>query len=154
MSSIRCQNKRRTCQSAGSDGAALFLVLGFLGAMTILVGAFLEGVHFALDRQRAASNELIVCNLAQAGIDSAIASLSTEADTYSGESNVLLGEGRYTVELSHEPDSHVYRVTARGELLAAERVVHAYTLKARIVLQGGRLISIAQNEVKLRRGQT
>ncbi len=130
------------------DGAALFMVLGFLGAMTILVGAFLEGVHFTLAQQRAASSELIVRNLAQAGIDSAIASLRRDAGAYEGETHVELGEGRYSVRLVREPESNIYRVNATGELEVAGRVVHSFELEARIVVQGGRLTSVAQTEEK------
>ena len=136
------------------DGVALFMVLGFLGAMTILVGAFLEGVHFTLAQQRAASNELIVRNLAQAGIDSAIASLRRDVGAYEGESHVALGEGRYSVRLVHEPGSKIYRIHATGELEVAGRVSHSFQLEARIVLQDGRLASIAQTEVKSKRGDT
>lgn len=136
------------------DGVALFMILGFLGAMTILVGAFLEGVHFTLAQQRAASNELIVRNLAQAGIDSAIASLRRDAGAYEGESGVELGEGRYSVRLIHEPGSNNYRVDATGELEAAGRVTHSFQLRARVVLEDGRLTSIAQTEVNSRKGDT
>ena len=154
MSEISGLRMRRSRRMMRKDGAALFLVLGFLAAMTILVGVFLEGVHFALDRQRAASNELVVRNLAQAGIDSAIASLRRDAGAYEGESEIALGEGRYSVRLIRGPESNRYRVVATGELAAAGRVAHSFQLEARITLQDDRLTSVAQTEVKSGRGET
>ena len=151
ISGLRVRTSRTMMRK---DGVALFIVLGFLGAMTILAGAFLEGVHFTLAQQRAASNELIVRNLAQAGIDSAIASLRRDAGAYEGESGVALGEGRYTVRLVREPESNNYRVVATGELEAAGRVVHSFQLEARVVVQDGRLASIAQTEIDPKRGDT
>ena len=151
ISGLRVRTSRTLMRK---DGVALFIVLGFLGAMTILAGAFLEGVHFTLAQQRAASNELIVRNLAQAGIDSAIASLRRDAGAYEGESGVALGEGRYTVRLVREPESNNYRVVATGELEAAGRVVHSFELEARVVVQDGRLASIAQTEIDPKRGDT
>ena len=151
ISGLRVRTSRTMMRK---DGVALFIVLGFLGAMTILAGAFLEGVHFTLAQQRAASNELIVRNLAQAGIDSAIASLRRDAGAYEGEFAVALGEGRYTVRLVREPESNNYRVVATGELEAAGRVVHSFELEARVVVQDGRLASIAQTEIDPKRGDT
>lgn len=149
ISSLRVRTSRTMKRK---DGVALFMILGFLGAMTILVGAFLEGVHFTLAQQREASSELIVRNLAQAGIDSAIASLRRDAGAYEGESGVALGEGRYSVRLLREPESDSYRVVATGELEAAGRVTHSFQLEARVVLQDGRMTSIAQTEVNSKRG--
>ncbi len=137
-----------------NDGAALLVVMGLLGAMTILAGAFIEGVHMTLAQQRAASNDLIVRNLAQAGIDSAIASLCGDESAYEGESDVALGEGRYSVRLTRGPESNTYRVNAIGELEAGGRVTHSFEIKARVTVQDGRLTSVTQTEVKPKRGDT
>lgn len=136
------------------DGVALFLVLGFLAAMTIMGGAFLEGVRFALAQERAASNELIVRNLAQAGIDSAIAELIEDAGAYEGETDVALGEGRYTVRLDRETGSDTFQIDSVGEIEASGHVLHSFRLKARVVIQDGRLVSIAQTVPRPKRRET
>ncbi len=137
-----------------NDGVALFLVLGFLAAMTIMVGTFLEGVRFALAQERAASNELVVRNLAQAGIDSAIGALLEDAGAYEGESDVTLGEGRYTVRLKHEADSNAFRIDSIGEIEDSGRVLHSFRLRARVVIEDGRLVSIAQTVPGSKRRET
>ena len=133
------------------DGVALFLVISFLGAMTLLLSAFLGSVRMTLAEQRTRSRGLIVHNLAQAGIDSAIAALRTDPGGYDGETDVALGEGRYSVRVRNGGGPGRYRITAIGEIVDTGRVLYTLTIDARLVLDGPRLVSVTQQESKIRR---
>lgn len=125
-------------------GAALFLVLSYMFIATIFLGVFLDSLHFTLKQQRAASRHLVSQNLAQAGIDSAIAHLQIDAKEYEGEENVLLGEGRFSVHVERDDETGMFTVTARGESLAGVTVIDSYELTARIELLAGHLVSVSQ----------
>lgn len=135
-------------------GVALFMVLSYMLVGTVFLGAFMQSLRFTLERQRDSSRQLVLQNLAQAGIDSAIAHLQFDADGYAGEENVPLGVGEYSVRVEREDGSGAYRVTARGELTAGAPVIHAYELEARVVVRGGRLVSLTQRPVRANREET
>ncbi|MCX5758470.1 MAG: hypothetical protein NTU83_08200, partial [Candidatus Hydrogenedentes bacterium] len=68
-------------------------------------------------------------NLAEAGLDKALAELRRDASGYHGERETVLGNGHFTVEVTPIERPHNYRVTSTG-LLRAGGFVHK---QARIV---------------------
>jgi hypothetical protein len=125
-------------------GAAMFVALGFLGAMVILAGAFLGIVRRSMDARRVEQETAVAEELAQAALASGVAHLEAGDTDYKGEKSVSLGDGRYTVEI--EKRNGEYIVRGSGETLLDHIVAQRVTLRARVRVQNGRIAEYVETE--------
>lgn len=81
------------------QGSALLTAITFIVVLGTLASAFLYNVIATNSSFRRTSNLQVAFNLAEAGIDKAIAELSRFPSTYSGEEDIPLGEGTFSISV-------------------------------------------------------
>ncbi len=100
---------------SGREGLAMLLVLEFLAILMIGSTTFYSLLHIALSQAHAREESRTCLNIAEAGLDKALAELQRDASAYHGEHETVLGNGRFTVEV--KPLERLsYRVTSTGLL--------------------------------------
>ena len=75
------------------------LILSLITLTIVILGAIvlLSGTYTAKQSSRYSLDTLDVTNLAEAGIDKAVASLNKTGGSYNGENETFLGNGSYSV---------------------------------------------------------
>jgi len=115
---------------------ALYLVIGFLTALMIASGAFFTLLHRTPEHARAAERHQICLNIAEGGLDKALAELQARPGAYRGEQDTPLGQGVFTVEVEPARAPRSYRLASTGSLrdgtvvLARARVVATVAVAA------------------------
>jgi hypothetical protein len=94
----------------------MFLVIGLLAALTIFIAAFYSLLNRTLSREYDGSNHNICLNLAEAGVDKAVAELRAGKTDYAGEDSTPLGEGFFTVEATPIPGGEQWKIVSTGSL--------------------------------------
>jgi hypothetical protein len=107
--------------SARSRGYILLLALVFIAVFLSVAAALMTYVmqYSASGRYRIAERQAVY--LAEAGIDKAVYSLN-QNQSYSGESNTVLGSGRFTVAVTNA-GTNTKRIVATGEVVNNGRVI-------------------------------
>ena len=105
------------------SGAAMFLVIGYLAAMTLLASAFFADVHRTMDKKDDAEDYTQAMNIAEGGLNKAVAALRDNRQAYRGEQDTALGIGRFTVRV-HEIEGGNYRVDSLGEIVDGDFVIY------------------------------
>jgi hypothetical protein len=113
----------------GREGLALLLVIVFLAVLMIGSTTFYSLLNSTLAQAHAREQSRSCLNLAEAGIDKALAELRRDASGYHGERETVLGNGRFTVEVKPAKGPQCFRVTSTGLLRDGDFVWK----KARIV---------------------
>ena len=98
------------------EGLAMLLVLGFLAALMIGSSAFYGLLNQTLSETHAREKDMVCLNLAEAGLDMAIAELQAHPSGYNGERDTALGAGFFTVEVSEADNGKAAGVTSTGFL--------------------------------------
>lgn len=101
------------------SGQSLVLALIALGVIITGVVAVYSGSLTTKQNSRYSLDNLDATNLAEAGIDKAVASLNKTAGSYSGESETILGNGSYSVQVT-PIDSNTIKITSTGYIPNAQ----------------------------------
>jgi len=116
------------------QGSALILAIGYLTVITIFATAFLTLLHHTMSAMKEDQRRQVVANVAEGGLDKAIATLRAQPDTYRGEQNVPLGEGLFSVRVEAAEAPRTYRIVSEARLVdVAARGTHA-RVEAHLVL--------------------
>lgn len=115
-----------------ADGMAMLLVLGLLAAMSIGSATFFGLLNHDLARAHAVERGQVCMNLAEAGVDKAIAELRADPSKYTGEHDTSLGAGFFSVETSRLQGAREYRITSTGLLRSDGHVLKEVRVSADI----------------------
>ena len=105
----------------GECGGALILVVCYLAILTMSAAAFLTAFHRTLTTQQRTERIQAARNLAEAGVEKAIAELRRQSGAYRGEKDTKLGGGLFSVEVTPGKSAGAYRIVSVG--LAVDDVV-------------------------------
>jgi hypothetical protein len=130
-------------------GTALLFALVVLAILSIGTSALWRQLHSNLQQHRVAWHKEQAFQLAEAGLESSIAHLRATADTYTGEKNVPLGAGTFSVVVTPGEGRGVYRITSTGRLENAAYRFDTVTLSAALHLaDNGRILNYAWQQQK------
>ena len=129
------------------DGSALLLTVGYLAAMTIFASTFLGFLNRTVSNRNWAERQQICLNIAEGGVDKALAELRTSPNEYRGEKDIALGAGRFSVEVKRGDGA--YLIVSTGELTDGEFVVSRARIVAEVTLSSaGTVRELRWSEVK------
>jgi len=139
----------RTRDKNNQRGTALMFALMVMMILSIGTSVLWSQIHSQLSQQRQSWHREQAFQLAEAGLEQAIAALRAAPGHYTGEANVPLGPGTFTVTIQPGAESGVYQIDAWGTLaLAAYRYDHA-GLRAEVKLSPtGTLVRYAWQPIK------
>ena len=81
------------------SGQILILVFVALGVVLFTVLFVIAGSQVYFQNSRYVAQAESATNIAEAGLDKALASLNATAGSYSGEEETMMGDGSYSVEV-------------------------------------------------------
>jgi len=110
MSNHRTPFERRDC------GTALFFVLALLMVLMISSGTFYSLLHSTMSQGKHEQQSQVCLNLAEGGIDKALAALRAKNLDYAGEQDTPLGDGFFSVEVRPGDRTDVQRIVSNGFL--------------------------------------
>jgi hypothetical protein len=114
--------KRKQC------GAILLMVLALLAVGSMLSASFYTLLHLGLSDAYQRARVQTAMNLADAGLESAIALLRTDKN-YTGEENTPLGDGVFSVTATAGKKPRTWHIVSTGVFQPGQRGYHA---KARV----------------------
>ena len=127
----------------------MILVVGYMVALTIFVGAFVGLLNRVIDMESRAERKQVAMNLAEAGLDVALVELSATPREYRGESNRPLGDGRFSVAIVPGGSSGAFTIGATGEFMDGEVTIAKARITADVsVTRSGEVRVISWKEVK------
>lgn len=130
-------------------GLAMLLVLGYLAVLMTGSAAFFTLLNVTLSQAHAREEARYCRNLAEAGIEKAIAALRRHPAEYRGERDVPLGKGRFSVEVTPMEGPRTYRVISKGSLRDSGFVRRQACVVAKVSLAAdGRVASLHWSEGK------
>lgn len=129
-------------------GAALLLVLGFLAILMISSAAVFTYLNSTVTRTTAIENRQVCLNLAEAGIEKALAQLAAGRVDYRGETDAPLGDGFFSVDVAPQDPPGAVRITATGYMgeALAPRFKASVVVDARV--EGGGVRIVRWQEVR------
>jgi len=115
MVSSTAGTRRGQRGAAVAYALALVLLLGIISTLVFAAAAANLGVA------RKAHSDLVLLNLAEAGVDKAICRLASDGD-YAGEQSTPFGPGSFSVSVAREADGRTYVVTSTGFVVFGDRM--------------------------------
>lgn len=143
-----CARSTTAMRRPGDAGMALFLVIGFLAVLMIGSAAFFSLMNHTMSRAHTGERRQVCLNLAEGGVDKALAELCARPDSYTGEKETPLGEGAFTVEVRPGEGPGAYHVVSTGFLRAGKYTLAEARVAADVVLAGGRVQALRWTEVR------
>ncbi len=95
-------------------GSVLIVAIVFVAILSIGTTAALRHLHMTMAEIKRQENVETALALAEAGLEKAFAMLRAHPDTYKGESDTPLGDGRFSVAVTRGPRAGVYAVRSEG----------------------------------------
>jgi hypothetical protein len=142
---------RLMSQAKANEGTALLLTVGYLAAITIFASTFLGFLNRTASNRNSVERQQICLNIAEGGVDKALAELRTNPNDYRGEKNTSLGAGRFSVEVEQSDQAGTYRVVSTGELFDGTFVISRMRIIAEVTLSpNGTVRELRWSEVKKR----
>jgi len=138
-------------RARAKEGTALLLTVGYLAAMTIFASTFLGFLNRTLSNRTSVERQQICLNIAEGGVDKALAELRVRPNDYRGEKETPLGAGRFSVEVKPGDGTGAYLIVSTGELGEGELVVSRVQVVAEMTLSAtGTVRELRWSEVKKR----
>jgi hypothetical protein len=142
---------RLMSQAKAKEGTALLITVGYLAAMTIFASTFLGFLNRTLSNRSSIERRQICLNIAEGGVDKALAELRTNPKDYRGEKNTPLGQGRFSVDVKPAGGAGTYLIVSTGELGAGDLVLSRAHVVAEVTLSAaGTVRELRWSEVKKR----
>ncbi len=133
------------------DGSALLITVGYLAAMTIFASAFLAYLHRTASNRHDAELKQLCLNIAEGGVDKALAELRAQGSAYRGEKDTLLGKGKFTVQVKPAGGAEAYAIVSTGEIRDGDFLVSSVRIRAEVTLSSDRTVQqLRWSEVKQR----
>lgn len=144
------RNSTRACgQWRGDAGTALFLVVGFLVALMISSGAFFKLMHNTMSHTHDGERRQVCLNLAEGGLDKALAELGARPDEYRGEQDTPLGPGMFSTEVRPGERQRTYHIVSTGFLRGGSLVLGKARVAADVALgPRGAVLEMRWTEVR------
>lgn len=117
--------------STHTRGSALLIAIVLVAALSIGAAAVIRLTHITLRESGKDAKTEVARQLAEAGVDKAVAMLRTNP-AYTGEERSPLGAGRFTVAVLR--DGEAFAISSVGEVLFRRDVMRRAVLEARLVL--------------------
>ena len=133
-----------------TEGMALLLVLGILAALTVGTSAMFSLMHITMTQAHKSEQRLVCQNLAEAGLNKAIAELTASHRDYRGEQDVALGEGAYSVEVAPANGTDTFQIAASGFIKADDVVLAKSQIRAEVLFNGDKATIKRWEEVRSR----
>ena len=138
-------------RAQANEGTALLITVGYLAAMTIFASTFLGFLNRTASNRNSIERRQICLNIAEGGVDKALAELRTNPNGYRGEKNTSLGAGRFSVEVKRGGEAGTYIILATGELADGGPVLSRARIIAEVTLSStGTVHELHWSEVKKR----
>jgi hypothetical protein len=138
-------------KSRAKDGSALLITVGYLAAMTIFASTFLTYLNRTASNRHQAELKQLCLNIAEGGVDKALAELRVRESDYRGETNTSLGKGRFTVQVKPTGRAGAYVITSTGEIGDGDFVLASVRIIAEVTLSwDGTVRELRWSEVKQR----
>jgi hypothetical protein len=133
------------------NGSALLITVGYLAAMTIFASTFLAYLNRTTSNRHQAELKQLCLNIAEGGMDKALAELRVRGSDYRGETNTSLGKGGFTVQVKPTGGARAYSIVSTGEIPDGKRVVSSVRIRAEVTLSSdGNVRELRWSEVKQR----
>jgi len=140
-------------QRRSDEGTALVLAIGYVGIVTLLASALLVQFHRTRDALVRAGADQQCFNLAESGIDKAVAELRAAPDGgYRGEQDIPFGKGRFSVAVEPGERPRSFRIRATGAIGGYEDMP-PYTKTSYALLElspNGNVTAFRYSEARLR----
>lgn len=117
--------------STHARGSALLIAIVLVAALSIGAAAVIRLTHITLRESGKDAKTEVARQLAEAGIDKAVAMLRVNP-LYAGEERTALGAGRFTVSVQR--DGAAFAISSLGEVVFQEEVKHHAALEALLEL--------------------
>ena len=121
-------------RAQANEGTALLITVGYLAAMTIFASTFLGFLNRTASNRNSIERRQICLNIAEGGVDKALAELRTNPNGYRGEKNTSLGAGRFSVEVKRGGEARAHSIVSTGELEDGKLVVSRARIVAEVTL--------------------
>lgn len=129
-------------------GFALVIVLAYLLLLSLFATAFLREVRTNMADAFNEEARIEATNLAQAGVEKAVAELRREP-AYRGETHTRLGDGSYSVSVEPLGAPGHYRIVAQGRGDAPQRrYAHAEQIVYLALNPDGTIAALHRREVR------
>lgn len=119
---------------SGKEGTALIFAIAVLAILSIGTSVLWQQLHRNLDQHRMAWHQEQVFLIAEAGLDTAIAHLQQPDANYTGEAQVGVGSGHFTVVVTPGDGAGHYRLRSTGRLEHVASRYRVITLAATLRL--------------------
>jgi hypothetical protein len=130
------------------SGSALFVVIGYLAVIMILSGAFFTLLHVTMRHGNASQWRQVCLDMAEGGLDKALAELREDRDAYRGEAGTALGDGEFSVEVTPQGRDG-YRIVSIGCIRYKQFVSNQARITADLTLgRNGNIDNLRWLEVK------
>ena len=103
----------RSQPKPNDGGAAMFLALGYLGALTILSAAFFSAVNHRISRQFDDEARTEAFYIAEAGLHLSLAALAADPD-YKGQPPSPFADGRLSITILKTDAQKTYQLLTTG----------------------------------------
>ena len=134
-----------------NEGTALLITVGYLAAMTIFASAFLGFLNRTVSNRYWAESRQICLNIAEGGVDKALAELRISPNDYRGEKDTPLGAGRFSIDVKPADRKSTFLIVSTGELADGKLVVSRARVVAEVTLStAGTVRELRWSEVKKR----
>ena len=142
---------RLMSQVKANEGTALLLTVGYLAAITIFASTFLGFLNRTASNRNSVERQQICLDIAEGGVDKALAELRNNPNDYRGEKNTSLGAGRFSVEVRRAEKERAYSIVSTGELADGAFVISRTRIIAEVTLSpNGTVRELHWSEVKKR----
>ncbi len=141
--------RERRRRSRATKGGALILAVGYLTVITLFATAFLTLLQRTMSSMKEGQRRQVVVNVAEGGLDKAVATLRAQPDTYRGEQDVPLGEGLFSVRVEAVEAPRTYHIVSEARLASvAARGAHARVEAQLVLTPQGTVEQLRWTEVK------
>jgi Tfp pilus assembly protein PilX len=121
----------------GQRGTALIFALVVVFVLSIGTSVLWKQLHANLNEQRRTWHREQAFQLAEAGLEHAIARLRTNPAGYTGETDVPLGAGAFSVQVTRPTGADTYVLESWGRLNQNTGIHDRAGLRARLRLDAG-----------------
>lgn len=119
------------------NGFAMIYAVAYAGVVMAFAAAFLLYFNRTQDGLYRAHQAQMGRDVAEGGLEKAVAELRKAPTDYHGETNSPLGDGRFTVTVEPGDSPQAYRITAVGDILSGAFVTSHIRAYAVLVLGPG-----------------
>lgn len=133
---------------ANQRGAALIFALMVLFILSMGTSVLWKQLHSNLDQQRRSWHREQAFQLAEAGLEHAIAGLRASGAAYEGAADVPLGAGTYSVSIAPGDTPGEFALEAWGRLEPAPYNYDRAGLRGRVRLENGQVTEYAWEPIR------